>query len=214
MGVFVTFEGPEGCGKSTQIVLLSRFLADMDVLSILTREPGGSNTGKKIRELLLNSQNCDIKPKTELLLYASDRAQHIEEVINPALEEGKTVLCDRFTDATIAYQGYGRGIDLQLISDINALATGNIKPDLTYFIDCPVEIGIKRAFKRAESETLDEMRFEKEEISFHEKVREGYRKISESEPERVFVVDGTESIDEVHKACVDIYKRKFGENIA
>ena len=203
--MFITFEGTEGCGKSTQVKLFAEYLASSGIPFVSTREPGGSNTGKKIREILLDSKNREITSRAELLLYAADRAQHVEEVIRPALLEGKTVLCDRYTDATWAYQGFGRGLDLGLIENLNTLAAEGVRPDLTFWIDCPVEVGLRRAFKRAEDEEIDEMRFENEELSFHRRVRDGYRSVSEAEAERFAVVDGTAPVHEIHKTCVEIF---------
>ena len=210
MGVFVTFEGTEGCGKSTQISLLAGYLSSAGVPFVTTREPGGTRIGRKIREILLKTENSDITTRTELLLYAADRAQHVEEVIRPALDEGKVVLCDRFSDATVAYQGYGRGLDLELICSLNAIATQGLNPDLTFLIDCPVETGLARALRRSAGESPSEMRFEKEGLSFHRNVRKGYRKILEAEPERVVAVDGGRSREEVHREVLDIFLDKVG----
>lgn len=209
MALFITFEGTEGCGKSTQISLLSEYLEKKAVPHVLTKEPGGSKVCTKIRELLLHSENSDILPKTELLLYAADRAQHVEEIISPALGEGKTVLCDRYLDATVAYQGYGRGLDLELIGNLNSLSSGGLMPDLTFLIDCPVEIGISRALNRARKENSREVRFENEHISFHEKVKKGYMFIAEAYPQRVVLVDGTLPVDLLHKSILDIYLKKI-----
>jgi len=209
LSIFITFEGIEGSGKSTQISLLADHLSEQGIPFISTREPGGSNIGKKIRKLLLSTENTEITSRAELLLYAADRAQHVEQVVKPALTEGKVVLCDRFSDATIAYQGYARGLDLELIHNLNSLATGGIKPDLTYLIDCPVETGIGRARKRGEAEGSDEMRFEKEALSFHTKVLEGYKEIARNEPERVSVIDGTMQINAIHNSIIELFSKKY-----
>jgi len=214
LALFVTFEGTEGCGKSTQIALLSEYLKTEGSPYVLTKEPGGSKVCRKIRELLLNSENSDITPKAELLLYAADRAQHVEEIVVPALSEGKTVLCDRYLDATVAYQGYGRGLDLELIGSLNALSSGGLAPDLTFLIDCPVEIGIGRALKRAESEGSREIRFENEHLSFHERVKKGYMAIAAAFPERVVVVDGSASVEVLHKRILEIYLNKIASSSA
>lgn len=210
MALFITFEGTEGCGKSTQIALLADYLKKKGIPCAMTKEPGGSKVCKKIRELLLHSENNDITSKAELLLYAADRAQHVEEIIVPALREGKTVLCDRYLDATVAYQGYGRGLDHELIENLNALSSGGLLPDITFLIDCPVDIGIGRALKRAESEGSREVRFENEHISFHERVKKGYMAIAAAHPERVVVVDGMASIKDLHKTIVEICLDKVG----
>lgn len=208
MGLFITFEGIEGCGKTTQINLLADLLSELNLPFITTREPGGSSIGKKIRGILLDTENKDITSKAELLLYAADRTQHVETVILPALKGGKTVLCDRFYDATTAYQGKGRGLDTKLIEDLNLIASDGLKPDLTFLIDCPVEIGIERAVKRSSGESPDEMRFEKEALTFHRKVKAGYKEIAEAEPQRVAIVNGNRQVEDVHKEIVKIFLKK------
>ena len=208
MGLFITFEGIEGCGKTTQINLLADLLSELNLPFITTREPGGSSIGKKIRGILLDTENKEITSKAELLLYAADRTQHVETVILPALQGGKTVLCDRFYDATTAYQGKGRGLDTKLIEDLNLIASDGLKPDLTFLIDCPVEIGIERAVKRSSGESPDEMRFEKEALTFHRKVKAGYKEIAEAEPQRVAIVNGNRQVEDVHKEIVKIFLKK------
>ena len=214
MGFFVTFEGIEGCGKSTQINLLEKVLAEKDIPFSLTREPGGTEIGAKIRSILLDTNNRDIRPATELLLYAADRAQHVESVIRPALSEGKVLICDRYFDATTAYQGNARGLDSELILSLNRIASSGLTPDLTFLIDCPVEIGLERAIQRSEDEAPEEMRFEKEALSFHHKVREGYLKIAESNPERVKIINGNRPVEKVHEEIAGIFmeaiKKKNG----
>ena len=206
MAFFVTFEGIEGCGKSTQIKLLADYLSGRNHPYLLTREPGGTNIGNKIRAILLNTENTDITSRAELLLYAADRAQHIETVIKPAISDGKAVLCDRFTDATCAYQGKGRGIDPHLISELNTIASGGIQPDMTFLIDCPVDVGLERAIRRAEEEAgKKEMRFESEDLSFHERVRAGYLEVAGKEPQRVIIIDGNRPVEEVHDNIVSIF---------
>lgn len=204
MGFFITFEGIEGCGKSTQINLLEKVLAEKDIPFSLTREPGGTEIGAKIRSILLDTNNRDIRPATELLLYAADRAQHVESVIRPALSEGKVLICDRYFDATTAYQGNARGLDSELILSLNRIASSGLTPDLTFLIDCPVEIGLERAIQRSEDEAPEEMRFEKEALSFHHKVREGYLKIAESNPERVKIINGNRPVEKVHEEIAGI----------
>lgn len=205
MGLFVTFEGIEGCGKSTQINLLKEILSKKNISFSTTREPGGTAIGAKIRSILLDNNNCDIKPETELLLYAADRAQHIESVIKPALLSGEVLICDRYMDATTAYQGNARELDNELIYSLNRIASSGLTPDITFLIDCPVEIGLARAIRRSEDDAPEEMRFEREELSFHQKVREGYLKIAESEPERVKVINGNRPLEEVHEELVGIF---------
>jgi len=192
MGIFITFEGIEGCGKTTQLRRLKERLQAAGEVVTATREPGGCPIADQMRAILLDAQNSALTPLSELLLYAAARAQHVQEVIVPALERGEIVLCDRFTDATVAYQGHGRGLDLATIEQLNRLATGGVEPKLTVLIDCPVEVGISRARARIEATTgAREERFELESLRFHERVRAGYLKLAASFPERFLVVDGS-----------------------
>jgi len=199
---FITLEGIEGCGKSTQAEILSRALhAETGCQVVMTREPGGCPIANKIRAILLDADNCALVPLAELLLYAAARAQHVAEVIRPALAEGKIVLCDRYTDATTAYQGYGRALDLHLIENLAHLATGGLTPDLTILLDCPEEVGLKRAMARINASCgAREERFELESLRFHHAVREGYLKLAAAHPERFIVVDGTLGISEAAAA--------------
>jgi len=198
---FITFEGVEGCGKTTQIRLLADALKKAGKKVLLTREPGGCPISDKIRAILLDAGNSEMTPKAELLLYAAARAQHIDETIRPALASGAIVLCDRFIDATVAYQGFGRGLDQNLITVLNETATADCRPDLTVLIDCPVETGLERAIARIEAGTaadsnhLREERFEQESLQFHQRVRNGYLHIAAASPSRFIVIDGKESVD-------------------
>ncbi|RQW86338.1 MAG: dTMP kinase [Geobacter sp.] len=198
MAYFITFEGIEGCGKSTQTEILSRELhTETGCQVVMTREPGGCPIANKIRAILLDAENSALVPLAELLLYAAARAQHVAEVIRPALAEGKIVLCDRFTDATTAYQGHGRSLDLSLIENLAQLATGGLTPDLTILLDCPEEVGLKRAMARINATSgAREERFEQESLRFHHAVREGYLKLAADHPARFIVVDGTLGISE------------------
>ena len=192
MGFFITFEGIEGCGKTTQLRLLKERLEASGERVGSTREPGGCPIADKMRAILLDAENSAITPLAELLLYAAARAQHVREVIVPALERGEIVLCDRFTDATVAYQGDGRGLDSATIEQLNLLATGGLQPGLTVLIDCPVQVGLARALARIEStDGAREERFELESVRFHERVRAGYLRLAASSPERFLVVDGS-----------------------
>lgn len=200
MGFFITFEGIEGSGKSTQMELAKGYLRKKgaDVLSL--REPGGTSLGERVRSILLNSSDEPIDPWAELFLYEACRAQLVNTVIKPALASGKTVICDRFTDSTLAYQGYGRGLDLSSVAEANRLATGGLNPGLTILLDCDPEEGLKRAWSRigaAKGEKED--RFEKESILFHRKVRQGYLSIAGNEPGRVKVVTSKGEIASIHK---------------
>jgi dTMP kinase len=216
MGFFITFEGIEGCGKTTQLRLLMERLQAAGEKVTATREPGGCPIADQMRAILLDAGNSAITPLSELLLYAAARAQHVQEVIAPALERGEIVLCDRFTDATVAYQGHGRGLDLATIAQLNQLATGGTDPALTLLIDCPVEIGLGRALARIEAGSgAREERFELESIQFHQRVRQGYLGLADAFPERFIVIDGSGGVAEtenlVNAALADrIANRKAG----
>lgn len=200
-GILITFEGIEGCGKTTQARILEDFLKLRGHHVLLTREPGGTRIGEGIRKILLHADNAGMDPHVELLLYEAARAQHVREIIRPALEKGSVVLCDRFTDATVAYQGAGRGLPIPFINQINKLVCGEVRPQLTLLLDCPAEVGLARAQGRGatlEREARED-RFEREALIFHEKVREGYRAIARAEPERVQVIDATRDVDAIHQ---------------
>ncbi len=202
--MFITFEGIEGCGKSTQVKYLVDRLGNLDVSVFSTMEPGGTRVGQDIRRILLDSQNQNLSPLAELLLYAADRAQHVEEVIRPLLEQGKWVVCDRYFDATLVYQGYARGQEIGLIKTLNKKASLGIRPDITFLIDCPVRVGIERALRRNKA-LLDEGqdRFEREREEFHNSVRKGYLTTAREEPERFVVVDGTLEEEELAGVILD-----------
>ena len=207
MFLFITFEGVEGSGKTTQIQRLKKYLAQKGIPCKVTREPGGSSIGEKIRKILLNPDHREMTPMTELLLYEAARAQHVREVIKPFLEKEGVVLCDRFSDATLAYQGYGRRIDLKWIERLNHLSSRGIRPDVTFLLDCPSDVGLKRAIQRNRALKQErEERFEREEIQFHRRVRKGYLAIARKEPHRVKVIDtrqGEEKVFEKIQKIVD-----------
>ncbi|MBP1730224.1 MAG: tmk [Deltaproteobacteria bacterium] len=184
--MLITFEGIEGCGKTTQSDLLYQYLLQAGHSVVKTREPGGTALGEALREVLLR-KDLPVFALSELLLVMAVRAQHMEEVISPALADGKIVVCDRFVDATYAYQGYGRAIDLGIIETLNRLVTKGVRPNLTVLLDCDVEMALKR--KSAASQTMD--RFEREDISFHKSIRKAYLKLAEEDSKRFFVVDGS-----------------------
>ncbi|OGP32330.1 MAG: dTMP kinase [Deltaproteobacteria bacterium GWC2_42_11] len=211
MGIFITFEGIEGCGKTTQVVLLKGYLEAKGYKVITTREPGGTELGEKIRQILLNSNSENITSWTEIFLYEACRAQIVKEIIKPALEHGRIVICDRYIDSTTAYQGYGKGLDLESVHRINSLASQGITPDLTFAIDLKPEVGLKRAWARINNikTTEREDRFEREGIEFHKQVREGYLKMAEKEPERIKVVDGDRDIDSIHREICGIVAKKL-----
>jgi dTMP kinase len=206
-GTFITFEGIEGSGKSTQIALLSDYLTARGVRHALTREPGGTLIGDQIRKILLDPSNRALDPAAELLLYAAGRAQHLREIIMPALADGTHVLCDRFSDATLAYQGYGRGLDIEMISSLDRIVTAGMRPDLTLLFDIEAVSGIARARGRNNSRGLEaEARFENEELAFHERVRQGYLTLVAQEPDRIRVVDASstpEAIQEKVRKIID-----------
>ncbi len=196
-GIFITFEGIEGSGKTTQVNLLAEKFKAEGFKVLKTFEPGDTLAGKKIREILLNS-NVPINSLCELLLYFADRVQHVEEVIKPALKEGYIVICDRFTDSTLAYQGFGRGVSIDLIRNLNKMLLGDFMPDFTVLLDLQAEIGLKR-----NKDINKRDRFEMEDIKFHNKVREGYLQIASIEKERFLVIDAyrppIEICEEVHR---------------
>lgn len=194
MGLLITFEGVEGSGKTTQIRRLRRYLARKGIPCVVTREPGGSPIGEKIRRILLHPENDSMSPLTELLLYEAARSQHVEEVIKPLLKKGMVILCDRFSDASLAYQGYGRGIALGLIRRLNRLATDGIEPDVTFLLDCPSKVGLKRAIERNQrGEMVKEDRFERESMLFHRRVRKGYLALAKGNAKRVKRIDARQA---------------------
>lgn len=197
MGGFITFEGIEGCGKTTQIALLSERLTAAGFDTVVTREPGGCPIADQIRSVLLNGNNRAMAPLSELLLYAAARAQHVCEVIRPALQAGKIVLCDRFTDATLAYQGFARGLDRGLIENLNQLAAGDTKPLMTILFDCPVEIGLSRAISPLDGQGIREDRFEQESRAFHQRVRDGYAEIARLEPDRITILAADRELEAI-----------------
>src|SRR5215470_5566461 len=183
-GFFVTLEGPEGAGKTTQLKLLSKHLEALGHKHLVTRDPGGTSLGRQIRRILLNPET-PVCPLTELLLYEADRAQHVEEVIVPALKSGSLVLCDRYTDSTLAYQGYARQLDFELIRKLNQIATGGLTPDLTILFDIDSSAGLARLHPSGHD------RLEREALEFHVKVRKGYHQMVKQEPERWQVIDAS-----------------------
>ena len=204
MGRFVTFEGSEGCGKTTQIGLAAAWLKERGIPFLTTAEPGGTPLGRRIREILLNRSSCTIGAEAELLLFAAARAQHVRETILPALKEGTWILCDRFADATVAYQCFGRGLDAGFIQILNAFSALSLKPDMTLLFDLPVATGLARAEKRAAGgrpETAED-RFEHEGHPFHERIRKGYLTLAAGEPDRFRIIDGAADVETVHqKVC-------------
>jgi dTMP kinase len=192
--MFITFEGPEGSGKSTQLPRLAQFLEESGYSVVKTREPGGTKIGDQIREVLMRMENTELHPRTEILLFLAARAQLVEELIRPSLQEGKIILCDRYGDSTLAYQGYGHGLNLDDLRAMLQFATGGLKPDLTILLDIDVLTGLKRKKIKAEWNRLDAF-----ELSFHERVREGYHILAAQEPDRWKIVDAAQNPEQVQK---------------
>jgi len=214
MGQFISFEGIEGCGKSTQVKLAGEYLKRFRIPFIITEEPGGSAIGRKIRKILLNKgPDGEICSETELLLFSAARAQHVRDVILPAITKDTVVLCDRYTDATIAYQGFGRGLDMDFIKYLNDFATSHVKPGLTILFDLPVEVGLKRAMDRISriKEGSAEDRFEQEELDFHRKVRDGYLSLAQQDSKRFRIVDSSSDIETVHREVCSHISAFIGE---
>ena len=197
--MFITLEGPEGSGKSTQIRRLAKRLEAMGYPVITTREPGGTPIGDQIRHVLVRLENKELHPRTEILLFLAARAQLVEQLIKPALRDGKIILCDRYGDSTLAYQGYGHGLDLDKLRQMLDFATDHLKPDLTILLDLDVKIGLMR--KKAEDEWN---RLDAYEVLFHERVRQGYLQLAAEEPERWRIVDASQGIDAVQEDLFQI----------
>lgn len=214
-GLFITFEGPEGAGKTTQLQRLQCWLRDLGINAVPTREPGGTEVAEKLRDIVKYHKGDEpLTDETELLLFAASRSQHVAHLIRPAIEDGFTVLCDRFTDSTLAYQGTARGMNPSFITELNTFVTHGFKPDVTLLFDLSPEAGMERAIRREEPLFRDD-RIENETKNFHEKVRQGYLNIAAREPDRVKLINADQSPDEVHEAvCAvmrPILKRHFGE---
>lgn len=204
-GLFITLEGIDGCGKTTQANLLARSLEERGLEVILTRQPGGTRVGESVRDILLANTSVGLASLAELLLYAADRAQHVTELIKPALEAGRIVISDRYTDSTVAFQGYGRGLDLRMIDELNHLATAGLMPDITILLSVTPEAARARFDSRhSKDETQKGMtRFEEESMDFHERVRSGYEKLVAACPERIRVVDASGAREETQKKVLD-----------
>ncbi len=197
-------EGPDGSGKTTQIELLKKYLEDKGYDIVITREPGGTAISEAIRAIILNKDYQEMSHMTELLLYASARAQLVNQVIKPALAEGKAVICDRFVESSAVYQGIGRGLGVSTVYEVNNYALGEVKPKLTIFMDLDADEGIKRKENQTE---LDRM--EMEDLSFHKRVVEGYRQLAQLYPERIFPVDATLPIEDIHSIIVEEVEKRF-----
>jgi dTMP kinase len=208
--MFITFEGIEGSGKTTQTAPVVDFLKGRGIDCIVTREPGGTAIGRKIRAILMDPENTGLFPAAELLLYAADRIQHVQEVILPALAAGKTVVCDRFLDSTIVYQGYSRKLDIEMIRRIHGLVMGDLTPDLTFLLDLPPAVGLARAWEQITngSRSHAETRFESEQLTFHEAVRAGYLELARREPDRFVVIEAAAKPDDVTARILSELRRR------
>lgn len=199
MSLFITFEGADGCGKTTQIELLNKYLQEKGFKTLVTREPGAKGLGEKLREILLNYDG-EVSPNCESFLFLADRAQHVDCVIKPALKDGVIVLCDRHTDSTVAYQGHGRQLDIEQIKKLNEIAVNGLKPDLTIVFDIDIETSMQRVGK-----TKDRM--ESAGMDFFNRVRNGYLAIAKDEPNRVKVINSADTIDKIHNQVVELVEK-------
>ena len=199
MSLFITFEGADGCGKTTQIELLNKYLQEKGFKTLVTREPGAKGLGEKLREILLNYDG-EVSPNCESFLFLADRAQHVDCVIKPALKDGVIVLCDRHTDSTVAYQGYGRQLDIEQIKKLNEIAVNGLKPDLTIVFDIDIETSMQRVGK-----TKDRM--ESAGMDFFNRVRNGYLAIAKDEPNRVKVINAADTIERIHNQVVELVEK-------
>jgi dTMP kinase len=193
--MFITFEGPDGSGKTSQVANLAEHLRQMGHSLLVTREPGGTSIGDQIRAILSDLDNIAMQPRTEILLFQASRAQLVEEVIRPHLEQGNLVLCDRFADSTLAYQGYGHGVDLEQLRSLIRFATGGLKPDLTLLFDVDAETGLRRRAKGGDWNRLDAY-----EVAFHRRVRKGYLELAREEPDRWVMIDAGQPPEKVQEA--------------
>lgn len=203
--MFITFEGPEGSGKTSHVIPLAEWLSEQGYTVFVTREPGGTSIGEQIRAILHDLQNVDMHPRTETLLYQAARAQVVEQVIRPKLDEGYLVLCDRYADSTLAYQGYGHQQDLEQVRALVHYATAGLKPDLTFLLDVEVEVGLRRKRKRG----LEWNRLDAFEVDFHRRVRQGYLQMAHQEPERWIVVDASCAWEVVQQVLRDHLRRRL-----
>ena len=202
-GKFITFEGCDGCGKSTQLKMLSAYLTAQNIPHVFTREPGGGKISEAIREILLSGKNMEMTDECEALLYAASRVQHLRDRVDPALQEGKLVICDRYVDSSLAYQGYARGLGKEFISKINAYALENYLPDVTVFIDLTPEAAFKRKHGADQNDRL-----ELAGMDFHNRVYQGFKQLAEENPDRYVVIDGTQTPDEIFAEVITALKAK------
>ena len=209
--MLVTFEGIEGCGKSTQARMLYDWLSDSGKSVLLTREPGSTPLGEKLRSILLNRDSGDISILSELFLYLADRSEHVQKVVRPALDQNKMVIIDRYVDSTLVYQGHGRGFESSFLQDLNYRASCGVWPDLTFVLDLPPEEGLKRANARNEQNGMDtqEGRFEAEKLEFHQSIRKGYLDLGRQESERIRVLDALKPVESIFEQVKEHVQNKL-----
>ncbi|MDQ0050813.1 dTMP kinase [Paenibacillus polymyxa] len=210
-GIFITLEGGDGSGKTTMIQRLAKFMEEEGYPVITTREPGGIEISEKIRSIILDPAHTSMDARTEALLYAAARRQHLVEKVKPAIEQGAIVLCDRFVDSSLVYQGFARGIGIEEVASINRFAVDDWEPDATFYLDIEPELGLARinASRGAEMDRLD-----MESISFHHKVREAYLELARKFPERITIVDASPAPEQVEQVLKDLLKKRFAQNFS
>jgi len=213
MSCFITFEGPDGSGKTTQLRILHRYLVRTDCPVLLVREPGGTDIGDQIRTVLHDTRNVSMLPNAEVLLYSASRAQLVGQIIRPALDAGSMVLCDRYAEATMAYQGYGHGLDLGLLGAITTFATGGLRPDLIVYLDIEAEAGLSRKKSGFQAGQGEWNRMDQKELDFHRRARAGYLRMAAAEPERWFVLDATRPIASLQRSIRGRVKRLLDEKL-
>lgn len=206
MALFITFEGGEGSGKSSAIKAIANYLSNNNIPFISTREPGGTPIGEQIRNVILTNNNQEMDIRTEALLFAASRRQHLKEKIWPSLNQGINVLCDRYLDSSLAYQGYARGLGIENVLEMNKFATENTFPDITFFFDIDPELGLKRISLNQNREVN---RLDREKLSFHKSVREGFKNLAILFPERYVIIDASKSLDEVVNQCLSVIKERM-----
>lgn len=203
--MFITLEGPEGCGKTSQVPLLAAYLRKQGFDVLTTREPGGTSISEQIRAVLSNLDNTDMHPRTEILLFQASRVQLVEQVIRPHLAKGGVMICDRYADSTLAYQGYGRQHDLNMLRTLIAFATGDLKPDLTLLLDVDIEEGLRRRARGSEWNRLDAL-----ELAFYQRVRQGYHELAQAEPQRWVMIDASQTPRRVQAAIQQVVAERLG----
>jgi dTMP kinase len=207
--MFITFEGPEGSGKTTLLASLAAWLCSRDIDVLTTREPGGTTIGDRVRSILLDPVATEMQPEAEVLLFSAARAQHVRQVILPHLQRGGVVLCDRFADSTLAYQGYGHGLDLAQLYTITAFATGGLRPNLTVYLDIDVEAGLRRKAQAAGADASQWNRMERKTVAYHQRVRAGYLAMAAAEPDRWLIVDALQPVNAVQQAVQQVTAQRL-----